>query len=145
MFRWSILYFQILYLWVNTQSTLVKKDTFNNMSTDHSSTTPSADPTTTEPTVPTNNFFTNVEVDKMIGYIASDIRGNWRDSVKHRLGAIRELYARSGRTCPKIKDGRVAEDGRWMRDCWTGPYGNYQRSDFSDEAWAWLSQYCDCE
>jgi hypothetical protein len=66
-----------------------------------------------------------LKICNMIGLLACDIRGDWRD-VDDRLDAIIELCERVGMQewIDEIDDNKddIYYDGRWFRDCWSGPY-----------------------
>lgn len=78
------------------------------------------------------------QIKNCIGLIAESIRQDWSDGkwVRKRCEAIEELYGMLDKTC-YIDQDECIEDGRWFRDCWSGPYGGdeymYLDDDLRDE------------
>lgn len=64
-------------------------------------------------------------VECKIGILADSIRGNWND-ISDRLELIQELCKEINRydLIEEIEDAEedIYDDGRWFRDCWSGPY-----------------------
>lgn len=62
-----------------------------------------------------------------VGILAESIRGRSRD-IGDRLEEMLEILKAEGRhdLIQEIEDSRddIYYDGRWFRDCWSGPYGS---------------------
>ena len=85
----------------------------------------------------------------MIGYIAGNIRWSWGEKVTERLDAIRELCEKVEKPDwrQEIDDNEedIRYDGRWMRNCWSGPYNmNCTKQDIIDLGYEdYVHIFCD--
>ena len=64
---------------------------------------------------------------RVIGALAEDIRGDWSNNVDDRINQMISLCCRLGeiKWLSELESNRleIECDGRWLRDCWKGPYG----------------------
>ena len=67
----------------------------------------------------------------VIGALAADIRGDWNDT-KYRVSLIADLSRFFHLNLESELEEWDGSDGRWFRDCWSGPYGNCTRQDLID-------------
>ena len=72
----------------------------------------------------------------LLGIIAYSIRNDWSYGVESRVDTMRWICMELNETALYESLGNdiddITYDGRWMRDCWTGPYGGYYWTDIED-------------
>jgi hypothetical protein len=60
----------------------------------------------------------------ILGGLAEDIRGDWSDGVSKRIKKMEEIIEILGLYwLSEIDEDECCQDGRWMRNEWSGPYG----------------------
>ncbi len=81
--------------------------------------------------------YTKEQVMALVGALASDIRGYWGYGVDGRLCAMRALLTEVGEAelVEKLDElwDQIKEDGRYLRDCWHGPYRDSTKAEVGDE------------
>ncbi len=88
------------------------------------------------------------KIEKIIGALAYDIRGSWAYNTQSRVKIMIKL-------CEKINKNYwikeleqdinyIIDDGRWMRDTWSGPYGPTNRKELNDDLYFEYEDVFEC-
>ncbi len=86
------------------------------------------------------------KITTLIAGLAYDIRGSWAQNTSFRIDIMIELCQKIGKKGwaaeLEANENEIIEDGRWMRDTWTGPYGCTSQKIFMCDSF--YGQYLDC-
>ncbi len=65
------------------------------------------------------------------GALALDLRGAWNDSKWRHQALVRLLEEAGEYALAQEAATWDRDDGRWFRDCWSGPYGGCTRAELA--------------
>ena len=77
------------------------------------------------------------KITHIIAALASDIRGDWSARTQYRVRLMIKLCISIDKGCwaSQLRGnmGDIIEDGRWMRDIWSGPYYSSSQKELDDD------------